>query len=392
MQSPSSYLVGFLRYMPIFTAMKGNPQGKNVIRTRAIAIIVLLVVIILLDLLDDHPQFIERWYSEGIYLWICRILHPVFNLFPFSVGDVLYLAVIILIVYYFVKLVLLLFKKQFKQAGILLMGAIVSTLGAIVAFYILWGINYFRPSAAERLKLPDTDYSTAQLEALTRVIIDSANTTRARLTQADLLQNDKTIKQIAVDAVLIISSSSKEFLTYSPRIKSSMFTPVISILGTSGYYNPFTTEAQMNYAMPVFLKPFVACHELSHQMGYGPEDEANFVGFFAGIKSKDRLLQYSAWHEAVDECMRDLMARDSVSHKKMKLLVSPAVHADFVTERDFWIAHESKLNIISDIFYDNFLKANNQPQGLMTYNRMVRLVMALYNKKEFGQPHLNPPR
>lgn len=381
-----------MRYMPIFTAMKGNPQGKNVIRTRAIAIIVLLVVIILLDLLDDHPQFIERWYSEGIYLWICRILHPVFNLFPFSVGDVLYLAVIILIVYYFVKLVLLLFKKQFKQAGILLMGAIVSTLGAIVAFYILWGINYFRPSAAERLKLPDTDYSTAQLEALTRVIIDSANTTRARLTQADLLQNDKTIKQIAVDAVLIISSSSKEFLTYSPRIKSSMFTPVISILGTSGYYNPFTTEAQMNYAMPVFLKPFVACHELSHQMGYGPEDEANFVGFFAGIKSKDRLLQYSAWHEAVDECMRDLMARDSVSHKKMKLLVSPAVHADFVTERDFWIAHESKLNIISDIFYDNFLKANNQPQGLMTYNRMVRLVMALYNKKEFGQPHLNPPR
>lgn len=381
-----------MRYMPIFTAMKGNPQGKNVIRTRAIAIIVLLVVIILLDLLDDHPQFIERWYSEGIYLWICRILHPVFNLFPFSVGDVLYLAVIILIVYYFVKLVLLLFKKQFKQAGILLMGAIVSTLGAIVAFYILWGINYFRPSAAERLKLPDTDYSTAQLEALTRVIIDSANTTRARLTQADLLQSDKTIKQIAVDAVLIISSSSKEFLTYSPRIKSSMFTPVISILGTSGYYNPFTTEAQMNYAMPVFLKPFVACHELSHQMGYGPEDEANFVGFFAGIKSKDRLLQYSAWHEAVDECMRDLMARDSVSHKKMKLLVSPAVHADFVTERDFWIAHESKLNIISDIFYDNFLKANNQPQGLMTYNRMVRLVMALYNKKEFGQPHLNPPR
>lgn len=350
------------------------------------------MVIILLDLLDDHPQFIERWYSEGIYLWICRILHPVFNLFPFSVGDVLYLAVIILIVYYFVKLVLLLFKKQFKQAGILLMGAIVSTLGAIVAFYILWGINYFRPSAAERLKLPDTDYSTAQLEALTRVIIDSANTTRARLTQADLLQSDKTIKQIAVDAVLIISSSSKEFLTYSPRIKSSMFTPVISILGTSGYYNPFTTEAQMNYAMPVFLKPFVACHELSHQMGYGPEDEANFVGFFAGIKSKDRLLQYSAWHEAVDECMRDLMARDSVSHKKMKLLVSPAVHADFVTERDFWIAHESKLNIISDIFYDNFLKANNQPQGLMTYNRMVRLVMALYNKKEFGQPYLNPPR
>jgi hypothetical protein len=119
---------------------------------------------------------------------------------------------------------------------------------------------------------------------------------------------------------------------------------------------------------------------MSHQMGYGAEDEANFVGFLAGIKSNDRLLRYSAWHEAVDECMRDLMYRDTVLHTKMKLLVSPAVHADFVAERDFWIAHQSKLDVISDIFYDSFLKANNQPQGLMTYNRMIRLVMALYKQ------------
>jgi len=383
-------MVGFLCYIAIFTAMKRNPQGKNIVRTRAMTIVALVFVIILLSLLDDHPRFIERWYSEGIYLWICRVVHPILNLFPFSVGDVLYLAVIVLIIYHFIRLIRLLFKKQFKQAGILLMGAVVSTLGAVVAFYVLWGINYFRPSAAERLKLPDSNYTTAQLEALTKAVIDSANITRARLTNFDLSQSDKTIKQIAVDAVLIISSSSKDFLTYSPRVKSSMFTPVISILGTSGYYNPFTTEAQMNYAMPVFLKPFVACHELSHQMGYGPEDEANFVGFYAGIKSKNRLLQYSAWHEAVDECMRDLMERDSVSHKKMKLLVSPAVHADFVAERNFWIAHESKLDMISDIFYDNFLKANNQPQGLMTYNRMVRLVMALYNKGELGHRVTGP--
>lgn len=364
--------------------MKRNLQSKNVIRTRAITIIVLVVVIVLLGLLEGHPLFIERWYSEGLYLWICRVLHPIFNLLPFSVGDLLYLAVIILIIYYFIRMIKLLFKKQFKQGGILVMGVVISTLGAVVAFYVLWGINYFRPSAAERLKLPDTDYSITQLEALTKVVIDSANITRTRLTQADLLQSDEAIKQTAIDAILVLSSGAKDFLTYSPRVKSSLFTPVISILGTSGYYNPFTTEAQMNYAMPVFLKPFVACHELSHQMGYGAEDEANFVGFLAGIKSKDKLLQYSAWHEAVDECMRDLMERDSVSHKKMKLLVSPAVHADFVAERDFWIAHQSKLDIISNIFYDNFLKANNQPQGLMTYNRMVRLVMALYNKKEFG--------
>ena len=250
-----------------------------------------------------------------------------------------------------------------------------------MAFYLLWGINYYRPTAAERLNLPDSDYTTTQLVALTRVVIDSANTTRARVTPADLHQDDKVIAQTAIKAILALSGSSKNFLTYSPHVKSSLFTPIINFLGTSGYYNPFTTEAQVNYAMPVFLKPFVDCHEMSHQMGYGAEDEANFVGFLAGIKSNDRLLQYSAWHEAVDECMRDLMFRDTVLHKQMKLLVSPAVHGDFIAERDFWLSHESNIDMISSLFYDNFLKANNQPQGLMTYNRMVRLVMALYNKQ-----------
>jgi len=32
--------------------------------------------------------------------------------------------------------------------------------------------------------------------------------------------------------------------------------------------------------------------------------------------------------------------------------------------------------MVSSFFYNDFLKANNQPNGLQTYNRMVRLVMS----------------
>lgn len=356
-------------------------SAVSIVNKRIIAIVILAVALVSLQLIEEHPYTIEHYYSEGIYLYICRILHPFFNLFPFSLGDIIYMVVICFIIYYAVRLIRLLFKKQFRQAGILFMGLFIAVQSAILGFYLLWGLNYFRPPAAERLKLQDTDYSTNQLLALTKVAIDSANATRARVIPADMLQSNKAISQTAINAVMVLSGQSKDFLTYSPHIKLSLFTPLISILGTSGYYNPFTTESQMNYEMPVFLRPFVACHELSHQMGYGPEDEANFVGFLAGTQSNDRLLRYSAWHEALYECMSDLMDRDTVLHAKMKLLVSPAVHADFIAERNFWMAHQSKLDVISDIFYDNFLKANNQPQGLMTYNRMVRLVMSWYYNK-----------
>jgi hypothetical protein len=356
--------------------------SRNTAKARIITIVILALAIFLLGLLDDHPPIIERYYSQGLYIFICRVFHPVFNLFPFSMGDLLYLAVILYLIYAFIQLTRLVFKKQFKQAGIFILGLIAGVQIAVLCFYVLWGINYFRPSAAQRLKLNDSDYTTAELSAITAIIIDSANATRARVTAADLQQSNKTIRQTAIQAVKRLSGTGPDFVAYSPDIKLSLFTPLLNYIGTSGYYNPFTTESQMNYEMPIFLRPFVACHEMSHQMGYGAEDEANFVGFLAGIGSNDRLLRYSAYHEALNEFMGDLMMRDSVLHLQFKKRVSPAVHNDFKMERIYWMSYQNRVGVLSSIFYDNFLKANNQPQGLMTYNRMVRLIMSWYRRKE----------
>ncbi|MGN6179943.1 MAG: DUF3810 domain-containing protein [Mucilaginibacter sp.] len=358
------------------------PAKGNGIKKRLIAIGILAIAFFLLYLLEDHPQTIERYYSQGFYLFICRVFHPVFNLFPFSVGDVFYIVLIGLIIYYLVRFIRLLFKKQFRQAGILVLGVVIATQALTLAFYLFWGLNYFRPSAAERLKLTDTDYSTQQLAAIAEVLIDSANITRSRLQKNDTTQNNAAIDQTAIGAVKNLSAASPDFYTYHPRIKSSLFSWLLNYMGTSGYYNPFTSESQLNSGMPFFIKPFVACHEMSHQMGYGAEDEANFVGFLAGVNSNDRLLRYSVYHEAVGEFMFDLMVRDSVLHKQVRACISPQLHHDFVVERAYWHQYQSQIETISSLFYDNFLKANNQPQGLMTYNRMIRLVISWHGKKK----------
>ncbi|MDB5088070.1 MAG: hypothetical protein JWR09_2064 [Mucilaginibacter sp.] len=269
-------------------------------------------------------------------------------------------------------------------ATFLTCGMIIKVQAAILVFYLFWGMNYFRPSAGERLNLRDTNYTTANLKAVTTMLIDSANACRARLTPADLAQANNTIYQTAVQAVSKLSNDSVNFRTYHPGVKPSILTPLLNYIGTSGYFNPFTGEAQINYQMPVFNRPVVACHEMSHQMGYGPEDEADFTGFLAGIGSHDRLLRYSAYHLAVDEFMHALYYRDSLANKQLKPRVSGAVHQDFVTERVYWLSYQNKAEILTSIFYDRFLKVNNQPQGLGTYNRMVLLVMALYKEKVHG--------
>lgn len=365
-------------------------QDKIRLKKRCVTILALAVAIFLLMLLASYPQLIERFYSEGFYRFVCYVLHPVFNLFPFSVGDLLYIAIISYLVYALIRLLKLLFKKEFLKTGMLLLKLIISWQCGILIFYLFWGMNYFRPEAAKLLNLKDSTYTTADLKAITAILIDSANATRSRLNVADLAQSNDKIYRAALQAINKLSHDSVNFRTYKPGIKPSLLTPLLNYIGTSGYYNPFTSEAQMNYQMPVFDRPVTACHEMSHQMGYATEDEANFAGFIAGIGAHDRLLRYSAYHLAVDEFMHALYFRDSLANKALKPRVSLAVHNDFKEERRYWMSYQSRLEIITSIFYDKFLKVNNQPQGIKTYNRMVQLVMALYKREEKSYQNKSP--
>jgi hypothetical protein len=360
-------------------------KGKQVFSKKLIAMVVLAFAIGLLMLLSGHPHFIERYYSEGLYPVICRILHPVFGILPFSLGDIVYMAVITWLVYALFMIIKHAFKKDFKRVFSFVIRGVIGFETGFLLFYLFWGMNYFRPSAGELLNLRDSSYTTADLKAVAHILIDSANATRARVSPVDLKQDNSSIYETAVAAVKKLSADSVKFYAYAPAIKPSLLTPLLNYIGTSGYFNPFTGEGQINYQMPVFNRPVVACHEMSHQMGFGAEDEADFVGFLAGIGSKDRLLRYSAYHLAMGEFMRTLYFRDSSANRELKLMVSPAVHHDYVVERAYWLRYQSRIDDLTGIFYDKFLKVNNQPHGLATYNRMVLLVMAEYKKSSLVQ-------
>jgi hypothetical protein len=358
--------------------------SKGPIASKIIVIAALAVVWLLLVLLMYYPNLIERYYSEGLYLVICRVLHPIFNLFPFSVGDVCYIALIIYLILALIRIFRLAFTKKFKPLFVYLLKLTIGFELIILAFYLLWGLNYFRPSVAERFNLQDTSYTLDDVKIVTAMLIDSANASRAKLTQADLKQDDQAIYKTAANAIDSIAKDPG-FPAYHPDIKPSILTFILNYIGTSGYYNPFTSEAQINYQMPVFLKPFTACHEMSHQMGFGAEDEANFGGFITGIASHNRLLRYSAYYTGVEEFMYAVRKKDSIAYQQLKIKISPLVRNDLKTDRAYWKSFEGKAGILSSILYDDFLKTNNQPQGLKTYNQMIRLVMACYSKNQIDK-------
>src|SRR3546814_1678457 len=96
-------------------------------------------------------------------------------------------------------------------------------------------------------------------------------------------------------------------------------------MGVAGYFNPFTGEARLNFRMPTYVKPFVPCHEIAHQAGFGPEDAASFAGFLAGTHSASVLLQYSVYYTAMKDLIHEILRRDRADYEPLHAHISTPI-------------------------------------------------------------------
>jgi hypothetical protein len=254
-------------------------------------------------------------------------------------------------------------------------------------FYLSWGLNYFRRPAAVRFGLNTTRCELPEVKQITLMMIDSANHYRSAIGKRGLKIAKKDLYEAAARAMKALPGDDRKFRTYEPAIKPSLLSGVANYLGTAGYYNPLTSESQINHQMPAFSKPFTACHELSHQMGLASEDEASFMGFLACVNSPDTLFRYSAYYSALGEYLFELRQSDTTAFREMREKLLPAVRRDFRREQRYWMSFHGRAGELSSIFYDQYLKFNRQPKGLQTYNELVRLLTAWYRKKKSWSVH-----
>jgi len=351
-------------------------------RRQALKALILLLVILFITWVNRQPEWIESIYASNVYPFLSRTLGYLFSWIPFSVGDVFYLVICGLLLGMLFRFLKRLFTGKFRNASYRFLQLLVVLEGLVIVFYLFWGMNYFRYSTAARLDLDRKDYRLEDLQPAAAYLIDRANHYRALLPRGEMEKvKDRQIYRAAEQAYRDLGKSNPAFRVPRPRVKPALFTPLINFMGVAGYFNPFTGEAQVNYAMPVFVKPFVACHEIAHQAGFGPEDAASFAGFLAGTYSDDRLLQYSVHYTAMKDVLYEISRIDRTVYSELVTRISPEIREDIEIERRYWARYRGPVDAISDFFYDHFLKANNQPKGLRTYNEMIGLLIAHYQKQ-----------
>jgi hypothetical protein len=335
----------------------------------------LIPQIVLVKWLLNYPEFIERYYSEGLYQWLSKLFRFVLGWLPFSFGDLVYGLSGLYITWWLIK-----HKKRIVKD---FKNWIVDVFAAIsliyFAFHLFWGMNYYRLPLHKNLGL-NADYTTEQLVNTTEMLISVSNNLHLQITQNDTLKMEvphdkKTVFALIPKGYNNLKTEFPNLEYYPESTKQSLFSYPLTYMGFSGYLNPLTNEAQVNGKIPMYKFPTTAAHEIAHQLGYAAENEANFIGFMAASNNDDIYIKYCGYTFGLRFCLNEIYRRDACLFEDVVADVNKGILKNYEESRKFWEAHENPFEPFFKLFYGNFLKANNQPKGMESYSYVVALLV-----------------
>jgi hypothetical protein len=344
----------------------------------------LVILAIFITWVAQKPQWVEKFYTYGIYPVLAKALRFLFGWIPLSLGDIFYAWLFIWVLYHVVRFAGQMLRRLLSPRLIFssLTRFFFFCLLGYVLYMLFWGLNYSRLGIAHQLGLERTTYTVSDLDTLAAALQKKLNHYAAFVTAA---QRD------SFDKKYFLFREGREgyrqaartfpYLDYRPAsIKPSLFSFIENYLGFLGYYNPFSGEAIVNTLMPQMLEPFVTAHEIAHQIGYAKENEANFVAFLAGSHSQSNVLKYSTYFYMYNYTIGELYRMDSAAALAYEDLLHPQCKADYEELQTFYKLNRNPTQRVISIVYNHFLKLNRQPGGRRSYNQVVIWLVAYYKK------------
>ena len=348
--------------------------------------VLFVVQLVFIALISRFPSLVEKYYSNGIYPFISSVFRTTLGWIPFSIGDIYYFLLgifLILSVYYFFKNGL----NKIKESAFRF-GAYLSVFYFL--FNLLWGFNYYKDSLFNTMNLDQKEYTVDDLIPLAEDLLILSKQTHFQITQNDTVKvtikkSKESIIQDVQNGYKSLSNTYPQFKYQRKSIKKSLFSLPLTFMGFSGYFNPLSGEAQVDYLVPKTDLSMISSHEVAHQLGFASESEANFIGFLASTHHPESYYRYSGYTKALRYSIAAIYGRDSIRAKQIIDSIPEGILKNIRESQDFWKSYQNKAEPFFKIFYDNYLKANQQEDGIKGYSKMVGLLVAYREKYGFQE-------
>lgn len=314
-----------------------------------------------------------------------RALGRLWSLVPFSGMELCYAVAVIGCIVFAVGSVLRICRAEYKREVayrrvLILANAVLSLLAA---FCVLWGVNYYADDFCDKSGISPVMASRKELAAVTRYFAEQAGF------YADRVARDENgvyavprEESLAYAPSLYEDGMYEEFpflrIEVDPVPKSVFCSRVMSAMGFTGVYFPFTGESNLNVDFPAATFPSTIAHELAHRRGIASEQQCNFLAVLAATRSENAAYCYSGWLLGYIHLSNALYTADPETWKEIRLSLPEGVEADLRAASDYWAQYEGSVSRASEKAYDSMLKGYGEKLGMQSYGAVVDLLVAYF--------------
>jgi hypothetical protein len=355
--------------------------------TKKLVFIIANIVICFGIILLGHiwPEGVEDIYSRNIYPLLVNALNLVSRPFPFSLTEIYFVILAIFLLSFMVLWLFFSVKKEFVKGLDYLLRFFMLISVNVTLFLVLWGMNNYRLNIEDLFAFENQQISQVDLEETYQWFVEQANFTKEQLQDEELLSLEDIMMR--TDEGYAILADEYEFIrSRKARVKPLSISGLFSQSGYSGIYLYVFSEPTINIMPHITSLPFVASHEMAHQQGFASEDDANFVGFLAASHHEEALFRYSAYLAGVTYVGNSLYQTDAEAYKRINVSLHENVREDLQARSEFWQKNiRPKTEKVHNQVNDLFLKANNQPDGILNYSNVTKLLVLAYKNERLDK-------
>ena len=292
-------------------------------------------------------------------------------------------VLVIVVLAYIARCLWLLLRQKGRWARLyrLLFTLVTLVLFIYALFCLFWGVYYYTSDFEEQSGLEGAPVSAKQLERVTHYFIDIVNAHSDQVLRDDSGCFAEPLDPIFTRSATLYNNVELLFPCLEGQdieAKPFLFSKAMSYIGFTGFFFPFTGEANINVDCPACLIPSTIAHELAHQRGVAAEDEANFVAVLSSLESGDAVYTYSAALLAYIHLGNALYDADYEAWEQAYRRLDEGVRADLRANNAYWEQFETPVSEVSDTVYTGFLQSYGQELGLKSYGACVDLLVAYY--------------
>ena len=351
------------------------------------------------------PDRVESLYTTSIYPLVVGAFSLVSGLVPFSLAELFIAAAALFVIGRLTWRLTRSFRRrppadapvpaspslprQLAHTAVFALAA----AGVLYAIFVaVWGLNYARPRLEPRLGLEIGQVEERELIRLaTRV---AAETTRAHrlagLSAHSVSENPLGFGALSAaidEAYDAVNLPGDPDLGSAVPVKPAVFSGLMSRLGISGIFVPFTGEPTVNTGPPDVAVAFTAAHEKAHQRAITHEGEASFAAYLALSRQRRHpYLSYAASFFAARHLLAAVRHAEAAQRDRAWAAFGPGPRRDLDALNAFWAQHRGMVRGAARRVNDSYLRTMRIPDGARSYGTVVRLLIADLRRRPAPPP------